>query len=460
MASNDTFIRVSNRQLQYGSRARSTAGLLQLLKSVPEHLMAMGMATNQATSVAFHPHRPSVVAAGTNYGQIYVWDLDRCGDGRRDQQGERGNTDSISDALVFRTIADQQYAHGEGVYSLQWLPRRLDAQGISDSEMLLCASSTDGKCLLWDPFIRETGRSRPTPLTGFTIPRKKANKWLNRDGMLEGCRSVGAPVADNAAVTHCILGGEAGSVARIPLRLSDVLSGEQLHISSTCTWKGDALGVLRGVPEEAQQKLIMHVEAYCAVQGINQVTTEIIYGSQPPCSLVYPPPAKSATCQGHTPSTPVTAVAFSPFISRAYATGGADGKVMIFNGVVGTAVLTLCPSIEASAEDSPAVTALSWSCSRPAVLGVALMASRSGTGGVLFYDLSKPGPRVPVVSIAMDGGCVALSSNPTQRQLWAAVNGKGEAQMLRVGFGLSDRLTGEESVLKRLLEAPLSSRLR
>ncbi|KAF4703635.1 hypothetical protein FOZ62_009213, partial [Perkinsus olseni] len=179
---------------------------------------------------------------------------------------------------VFRTIADQQYGHGEGVYSLQWIPRRLDAQGVSDSEMLLCASSTDGKCLLWDPFIRETGLSRPAPLTGFTIPRKKANKWLNRDSMLEGCRSMGAPVADNAAVTHCILGGEAGSVARIPLRLSDVLSGEQLHISSTCTWKSDALSVLRGVPEEARQKLIMHVEAYCAVQGINQVTTEILYG--------------------------------------------------------------------------------------------------------------------------------------------------------------------------------------
>ncbi|KAF4705243.1 hypothetical protein FOZ62_009934, partial [Perkinsus olseni] len=182
--------------------------------------------------------------------------------------------------------------------------------------------------------------------------------------------------------------------------------------------------------------------------------------SQPPCSLVYPPPGKSATCQGHTPSTAVTAVAFSPFISRVYATGGADGKVMIFNGVVGTAVLTLWPSIEASTEDSLAVTALSWSRSRPAVLGVALMASRSGTGGVIFYDLSRPGPRVPVVSIAMESGCVALSSNPTQRQLWAAVNGKGEAQMLRVGFGLSDRLTGEESALKRLLEAPLSSRLR
>lgn len=45
------------------------------------------------------------------------------------------------------------------------------------------------------------------------------------------------------------------------------------------TWKSDAMGVLRGVPEEGRQKLVMHVEAYCALQGISQVTSEIIYGS-------------------------------------------------------------------------------------------------------------------------------------------------------------------------------------
>lgn len=89
----------------------------------------------------------------------------------------------------------------------------------------------------------------------------------------------------------------------------------------------------------------------------------------------------------------------------------------------------------ASGEGTPSVTSISWSCSRPAVLGVALVTERGGAGGVVFYDLSRPGPCVPVVALEMEGGCVALSSNPTQRQLWTAVNGKGEAQMLRVGHG-------------------------
>ncbi|EER10685.1 hypothetical protein Pmar_PMAR000718 [Perkinsus marinus ATCC 50983] len=384
-------------------------------------VMEEGGAKQNATSVSIHPHRPSVLAAGTSYGQVYVWDLERSGESMQEQGKVLGDkTELISDALVSIASSgclDPLMATCSLAMVRLWAaatPSR-----VSDLDMLLCASSTDGKCLVWDPWARGGGHGHPVPVTGFVIPRKKANRWMDRDSMLEGCRSMAAPIADDAALTHCIVGGEAGSVARIPLRLNDLFTREQMHVSSQYTWKSDAMGVLRGVPEEGRQKLVMHVEAYCALQGITQITSEIIYGS----------------VAGHTLSTPVTTVAFSPFVSRAYATGGADGKVMIFNGLVGTAVLTIWPFMGATGEGTPSVTSISWSCSRPAVLGVALVTERGGAGGVVFYDLARPGPCVPVVALEMEGGCVALSSNPTQRQLWTAVNGKGEAQMLRVGHG-------------------------
>lgn len=57
---------------------------------------------------------------------------------------------------------------------------------VSDLDLLLCASSTDGKCLVWDPWARGGGHGHPVPVTGFVIPRKKANRWMDRDSMLEG----------------------------------------------------------------------------------------------------------------------------------------------------------------------------------------------------------------------------------------------------------------------------------
>ncbi|KAF4672980.1 WD repeat domain 34, partial [Perkinsus chesapeaki] len=334
-----------------------------------------------ATSVAFHPQRSSIIAAGTNYGQIYVWDMDRNTSVllNRHYIGPvvEKAVKEVKMELVFRTVADMKYSHGEEVYGLQWLPRSSAISGGRESSSSVLASRTDAG-----------GRFHYTAEEGTEM---------------DGGKHVGGLV-----------------------------------------WKEDAVRMIRGVPEEGRQKLIMHVEGYCSTQAINTVNADVVY-------------SKSSSCQGHTPSTAVTAIHFSPFIPRAYATGGADGKVMLFNGLVGTAVLSLWPTIDGATEGSNiSITALSWSRSRPAILGAAIVAGDAG--GVVFYDLSKSGPHVPVVTMGMKGGCTSLVSNPTQRQLWVAVNGRGEVEMIKLGYALSDRLQGEENALRRLLEGSDSGR--
>ncbi|CAF4198446.1 unnamed protein product [Rotaria sordida] len=80
------------------------------------------------TTLACHPERPGIVAAGLYNGEILVWDF-------REQ-----------DSLIARTI-ERQDLHRDSVTSLQWIRE----PKLSKKKFILVSTSQDGKILLWNP---------------------------------------------------------------------------------------------------------------------------------------------------------------------------------------------------------------------------------------------------------------------------------------------------------------------
>ncbi|CAF2352982.1 unnamed protein product [Rotaria sp. Silwood2] len=80
------------------------------------------------TTIACHPERPGIVAAGLYNGEILVWDF-------REQ-----------DSLIAR-ILERQDLHRDSVTSLQWIRE----PKLSKKKFILISTSQDGKILLWNP---------------------------------------------------------------------------------------------------------------------------------------------------------------------------------------------------------------------------------------------------------------------------------------------------------------------
>ncbi|CAF3800577.1 unnamed protein product [Rotaria magnacalcarata] len=80
------------------------------------------------TTLACHPERPGIVAAGLYNGEILVWDF-------REQ-----------DSLIAR-ILERQDLHRDSVTSLQWIRE----PKLSKKKFILVSTSQDGKILLWNP---------------------------------------------------------------------------------------------------------------------------------------------------------------------------------------------------------------------------------------------------------------------------------------------------------------------
>ncbi|CAF1418009.1 unnamed protein product [Adineta steineri] len=80
------------------------------------------------TTVACHPERPGIVAAGLYNGEILVWDF-------REQ-----------DSLIARVL-ERQDLHRDSVTSLQWIRE----PKLSKKKFILVSTSQDGRILLWNP---------------------------------------------------------------------------------------------------------------------------------------------------------------------------------------------------------------------------------------------------------------------------------------------------------------------
>lgn len=93
---------------------------------------------NCATTIAYHPENPLIIAVGTVNGEIYIWNLNET-----EQKQGQPNLKSKADEYIHREpIKGLEFILHESIASLQ-------------KEVLLASISTDGKILVWHAPLRQ-----------------------------------------------------------------------------------------------------------------------------------------------------------------------------------------------------------------------------------------------------------------------------------------------------------------
>eukprot|EP00929_Paragymnodinium_shiwhaense_P118265 TRINITY_DN90200_c0_g1_i1.p1 TRINITY_DN90200_c0_g1~~TRINITY_DN90200_c0_g1_i1.p1 ORF type:complete len:562 (-),score=86.08 TRINITY_DN90200_c0_g1_i1:56-1741(-) len=357
-------------------------------------------------SLAFHPTQPAVLAGGTYNGELLIW-----------------NTASTDlDPLVAASSIDD-YFHREAIQAVEWI--LADLSGGQDA-YLVATVSGDGKVLIWD--AREHDLSYPS--RGFVL--------LGSKKKVLGGRSLSFSPLDPWLF---VVGCETGTIMRAfrPPPAASVGKPAGQYV-----WKPSAVALLDQLAASSRLQLQNHVENYCRVSNIKDVTADVIFQSKPDPVVIFPAP-KTTDLEPH--AGPVVVATFSPFHRKLLLTGSTDGCVKLYDVLQQRALMTFFPpSKHLSAS---AVSAACWSSARPCVFAVAME-----MGGVYIYDLLQS-RQAPVMQLPLTGAgsqrVTTLTFNPKQRGLLAAGDDNGRVRVFRLPFKLSEQQKDENSYIGKLL---------
>lgn len=416
--------------------------------------------TSCVCSVAWHPERPGVLAAGTFGGEVLVWDLFREDAGTGGDAGAGG-------VLIGHSRSDD-YFHREPVLRVEW------AWDASNSMHVLATASAEGKLLLWQPLESPGGTGLDYPLLGFqptAVPvQPKAAAGVaegeGRDGVgaagrrgdddSDDERSAGrrrggggtkgkasavvvgigsfAFALDGRSAAVFYVGAENGGVykcrgeqqaitgsggARQLVRAGGIIGAE-----STLPWEAGAAAAVLRIPLAERPKVVRSIERYARDAGAKVVSVTGVYDARPDPRVLFPNPIAFAYAPH---SGAVLALASSPFHRNLFASAGLDGRVCLYSALSAAPLMVLSPSTSArSSHHVSSVTSLAWSKVRPMVFAAA-----SGDGHVYLYDLYAATGR-PVVALRTDGAIVSsagtqLSAPPPPFTLPAVALGEGRA---------------------------------
>jgi WD repeat-containing protein 34 len=463
-------------------------------------------------SVAFHPEKPGVLAAGTFNGEVLVWDLNR-----EDEQ------------LLYRSKSDD-YMHREPVCSVAWV---WDA---ATRVHLLVTASSEGKVLMWSleqgltyPVQGFLPAALPVVQPRFGGPAEASagsdsagaggtggggdsgsdddarvgtrarrggggSKGHPSQAAIAGVASIAFPLmgrnaaafyvgAENGGLYKCRVQAGAAGMLLPPAQAGSnklVKPGAIAGADSALPWDVIAAAAVSRVPQAERAKVVRAIERHARDTGNVTVTLPVMFDARPDPRALFPNPV-AFSYQPH--SGAVLSLASSPFHRNLFASAGLDGRLCIFSALSATPLMTLLSATRSTHVCS--VTSVAWSHVRPMVLAAAC-----GDGNVYVYDLyvatgrptvvlradgsvasalggsvmasAPPPPALSLPAIAASrpiagggGGKAvhAVSFNPKQRRLIATGDSEGIVRVYKLSWRTASAQQSEELLLRRFVDS-------
>uniref|UniRef100_K3WD36 Uncharacterized protein n=1 Tax=Globisporangium ultimum (strain ATCC 200006 / CBS 805.95 / DAOM BR144) TaxID=431595 RepID=K3WD36_GLOUD len=394
--------------------------------------------------VAFHPKNPSLVAAGSFNGEVFVWDTE--------PEEYRFYASGIGD-----------YFHREPVTKVAWV---YDVQA---AEYNIASVSGDGKVLFWrlkDKLAYPVeGYVMHLPGTGTSASNNSNSVHLaasgstERKGYVIGGKSL-AFCSNDKTSRSFIVGSEGGAVTRCfskGMARSSYFKGEK-------KWTATAARLVGKLPSQRIPAIRHQVELYATEKKSKEITLAMVYEAKLDPNSLYPS-AMDFAFEQH--GGPVYDVSFSPFQKSLFLSCSSDGTARVYSYAQREPVLSLevTPS-------SAYLYAIEWSRTRPMVFGVA-----AEDGNVYIYDLkvdrvnpvvvlsgkdpiapssstSSSAAQPPQSSKAPSSPMFSLDFNPRQRNFIAAGDASGSVHIWKLSWQLANLQSGEVAMLEALEATP------
>ncbi|TYZ65873.1 hypothetical protein PybrP1_005606 [[Pythium] brassicae (nom. inval.)] len=405
--------------------------------------------------VAYHPKNPSVVAAGSFNGEVFVWDTE-------------------PDEYRFYSSGIGDYFHREPVTSVAWV---YDVQA---AEYNVASVSGDGKVLFW-----RLKDKLAYPVEGYVM-HLPANTKGGSSSSSSGA-GAGAAVTPNAARGHVIGGKTLGFSAGDKTSRSFVVGSEggavtrcfSKGVTRAADFKGDkkwtatAARLVGKLPAPRLPAVRRQVEQHATERKAKEITLAMVYDAKLDPAALYPS-AMDFSFERH--GGPVYAVRFSPFRKSLFLTCSSDGTARVYSSLQKEPVASLevTPS-------SAYLYAAEWSRTRPMVFAVAaedghvyvydLKADRANpvlvlssssssdaqpsTSSVSSVSSSSGGERAsrfatPMAAKAPGSPVFSLDFNPRQRNFLAAGDASGAVHIWKLPWHLATFQSGEAGMLEAL----------
>ncbi|KAF1332796.1 Wd-40 domain-containing protein, partial [Globisporangium splendens] len=388
--------------------------------------------------VVFHPKNPSLVAAGSFNGEVFVWDTE--------PEEYRFYASGIGDCF-----------HREPVTKVAWV---YDVQA---AKYNIASVSGDGKVLFWrlkDKLAHPVeGYVMHLPGAGTSASNNSthlaASGSTNRKGYVIGGKSLGFCSNDKTSRSF-VVGSEGGAVTRCfskGMARSSDFKGEK-------KWTAMAARLVGKLPSQRIPAIRRQVELYATEKKSKEITLAMVYEAKLDPNSLYPS-AMDFAFEQH--SGPVYDVSFSPFRKSLSLSCSSDGTARVYSYAQREPVLSLevTPS-------SAYLYAIEWSRTRPMVFGVA-----AEDGNVYIYDLkvdhvnpvvvlsgkdpiasststSSSAAQPPQSSKTPSSPMFSLDFNPRQRNFVAAGDASGSVNIWKLSWQLANLQSGEVAMLEGL----------
>ncbi|KAF1792840.1 WD40 repeat, conserved site [Phytophthora cactorum] len=344
--------------------------------------------------VAFHPQNPSVVAAGSFNGEVFVWDMEPA-------------------EYKFYSSGIGDYFHREPVTKVAWV------YDIQTADYNIASVSGDGKILFW-----RVKDKLAFPVEGYVmhIPH-----GIGGTGMIGG-KALAFSSTDKASRAF-VVGSEGGVVARCFAKAAANVRSSDFKASK--------------IPAARRQ-----VEAYASAKRSKEVTLATVYEARLDPNTIFPS-AMDFVFEPHT--APVYDASFSPFRKSIFLTASADGTTRVYS----TMQRELLLSLEVS-PSSAYLYAAEWSRTRPMVFAAA--SEDGNVYVLILKSTTPPqedllredGKHNSTAKTAVAAPMFALDFNPRQRNFLAAGDAAGIVHIWKLSWQLANFQTGEGELLEAL----------
>ncbi|KAL7997827.1 putative WD40/YVTN repeat-like-containing domain superfamily, WD40-repeat-containing [Plasmopara halstedii] len=378
--------------------------------------------------VAFHPENPSIVAAGSFNGEVFVWDLE--------PTEYRFYSSGIGD-----------YFHREPLTKVAWV------FDIQSGDYNIASISGDGKVLFW-----RLKDKLAFPVEGYVlhVSKKLDSRYhKNENKRIIGGKALAFSCSDKASRAF-ITGSEGGAVARCFAKSTTSIRASEFK--GERKWTATAARLVSKVPISKFANARRHVEAYACAKRSKEVTLATVYEARLDPVTIFPS-AMDFMFEPH--GAPVYDADFSPFQKTIFLTASADGTIHLYSTLQYHAIL----SIEVS-PSSAYLYATQWSRTRPMVFAVA-----SEDGNIYVFDFKVNRVKPVVVLSGKDTTSLlestsvtgktktevavpmfTLDFNPRQRNFLAAGDAAGYVHIWKLPWQFANFQSGELELLKAFEE--------
>lgn len=408
------------------------------------------------SAVCCHPSMPSVVAAGTRAGEVVAFSIE-------------------AEEEVVGASELAKHSHYDRVMAIQWLKR--PSSSSRQEHMDLVSLGLDGKILWWriDCGVESTEELKPH--RGVLVAKTAAE--ASRHNFLPPAATAMARLVGlgNLFVVGCA----EGEVLGIRVDTNGYAKEDKIVAPKKVgklEWDPDAQAMLLHLPRAAQQKLVKHVEQYCA--GKTRVARRDIFDSNPKQHYLNAPPFGAVT-EFRSHDGAVFALKASPFHRHLFLTVSDDGLARLYSAVQTSPLLeldkpnqqdddqyTVVGHDNDSCEDpylddkrkSPdlALVSADWSKVRPLVFATA-----GSDATVRVYDLATD-LTIPVLQLKLPvpkgldedlldrhARIFAVAFNHKQRDFLAAADAAGRVHVWQLPWHLANSRNNEVDQLEQIV---------